>query len=112
MQLYNSPKHDSLVRIALGEYMSTYEGNSWVVPIKHHPQGLGQGNGAYPYIWYILITYLLSYLREAGHGAAFKFCISCDTKRLVGYCLVDDSTIEQVTPPHPNTPAENTVKLV
>ena len=77
---------------------------------KPSPKGIGQGNGAAAYIWAIVSTPILNCLRKSGHGAAFKFSVSGDKTKLIGYCFVDDSTLVQIAP-SPNTPTQDTVKL-
>ena len=47
-------------------------------------------------------TYIKS-AREEGFGAAFKFYISKENFKLIGYFFVDDSTIYQVSPYPLNT---------
>ena len=60
------------VRTAFGDSETTYKGYTWSVPLKPPSQGLVQGNGAAPTIWFIVIIWLLNCLRESGHGASFK----------------------------------------
>ena len=47
---------------------------------------------------------------KSGHGAAFKYSVSGDTKKFVGYYFIDGSTIVRISP-FPNTPTEDTFKL-
>ena len=81
------------VRTAFGDSKYNYGGDTWEVPLKPPPQGMGEGNGSSPAIWAIFSTPLLNCLRKAGHGAAFKCSISGLKTNLVGYCFIDDSKI-------------------
>ena len=98
------------VRMEFGDSKKTYGGDNWATPLNPPQQGLGQGNGAAPDIWDIVRTTLLNCPRKAGHGTAFKFYISGDTKNLVGYCFVDDSTIVQICP-SPETSTQDTLRM-
>ena len=86
------------VRIAFGDSKTTYGGDTWALPVNPPHQFLVQGNGAAREIWDIVSTLMLKCLRKSGHGAAFKCCISGNTKRLVGYCFVNNSTIVHMYP--------------
>ena len=84
------------VRTSFGESKSTCGGDNWAVNISPPPQSLGKGNGADPYIWDRVSNPLLNCLRDAGHEAALKCCISGYTKRLLEYSFTNDSKIVQV----------------
>ena len=56
-------------------------------------QGVGQGNGAAPQIWAIVLTPLLNALRSAGFGFYFRMSLSGTQVRFVGYAFVDDADI-------------------
>ena len=101
---------EHLVRTDFGDSDSTHEGDKWALPLKPPPQGLGQVNGAALKIWASIRTPLMDFLKDAGHGAVFKCCISKDSIKIVGYCFVDDSTIIQIAP-YPTSPTDETIKL-
>eukprot|EP00957_Ditylum_brightwellii_P109036 8317706-Ditylum_brightwellii.AAC.1 len=44
----------------------SYNGDIWEIPITLSPQGLGQKNGAAPYIWILVIIQILEVLRKRG----------------------------------------------
>ena len=99
-----------LFRTSLGNSKYRYDSDKWDVPIKPPPQGIGQGNWDDPSIWSIVSITLLDCIRESGHRAAFKCCLSVENLNLVGYLFVNDVTIIQVDTP-PNTPTKDSVKL-
>ena len=84
---------DHSVRTDFGEPSSAYGGRKWAFPLNRPPQGLDQGNGAASAMQAIVSTNFFNFLRDASHGAVFKFCISQESLNLVVYCFVDDSTI-------------------
>ena len=98
------------MRTTFGYSESTYDGDKWPLPLKPHPQCLGQGNGDAPAIWEIVSTPLLDWLWDAGHGSVLKCCIPQDSLKLVGYCFVYDYNIIQIAP-YPTTQAKYTIKL-
>ena len=98
------------IRTSFGDSKSTYGGDASDVLLNTPTKIIGQLNVAAPFIWVVVSIPLLNCLRKAGHGAAFKYSISGDTTKLVGYCFVDVSTIVQISS-SPNTPTEDTVKL-
>ena len=99
------------VIMALEESKSTYVGYTWVLPLNHPQQGLGQGNGANPVIWDTVSTTLINCLRKSGHVTAFKWSISGDTTNLVGYCFIDDFKIFQIFPT-PTNPQKSQSSLL
>ena len=98
------------IRTSFGDSKSTYGGDASDVLLNTPTKIIGQLNVAAPFIWVVVSIPLLNCLRKAGHGAAFKYSISGDTTKLVGYCFIDDFKIFQIFPT-PNKPTEVTVKL-
>ena len=86
------------VRTFFGDSEPSYRGDKWDVPLKYPPQGLGKLNGAALDVWAVVSTLMINCLRNAGHRAALKCCMSVETFKIVGYCFVDDSTIIKVSP--------------
>ena len=86
------------VRTEFGNSTSIYGGDIWVAPLKTPLGVIWKGNGLPPDMWEILSTPLLNWLRDAGHVAAFKWCMSREMLKLVYSYFVDDSTIIQVSP--------------
>ena len=85
-------------RTALGYSENTCGGDIWAIPLNPPPQGLRKVNGSAPATWEIISTPLIKCLWYSGHGVVFKWCISQDYLKLVGYCFVDYFTIIQITP--------------
>ena len=96
LHLHHSPRYDSLSKNVLWVLQDNLWSRNLCSNTKKLPQVPGQGNCAALDIWAIFSTPLLNCLRKAVHGGAFKWCISGDTTRLVGYCFVNDSTIVQI----------------
>ena len=87
-----------LVRTTFRDYSSSYGGDKWAVLLTPSLQGLGQGNGSALSIREIVSTPLLNRISDVGYRASFKWLLSGETLKLVGYCFVDDSTIIPVAP--------------
>ena len=103
LHLYKPPKYDTLDQnIFWGLQVNIWQWylGGWHQPL---PQGLGQGNRESQHIWDIVGTPLLNFPRKSRHGKSFKWYISGDTIRLVGYWFADDTTMVKVAP-LPNTP--------
>ena len=73
------------VQTYFGNSDSSYGGEKLAISLKTPLQEIGKVNGVSPEIWPIVKIPLLNSLRDAVHEADFKYCLSGDTIRLVGY---------------------------
>eukprot|EP00957_Ditylum_brightwellii_P022025 1661512-Ditylum_brightwellii.AAC.1 len=81
------------VRTAYGDFLDTYGRELWVVKTNPPSQGLGQGSDKAPSGWALVSTPLLNAVQAKGYGVAFKCAMSRGIFKLVGYCIVGDSTM-------------------
>jgi hypothetical protein len=79
------------VRKIYGDSKYGYGGTLWAVPYS----GVGQGNGAGPAIWAVVITPVLKMMKDEGFGFMYKTIIEGKQLHFVGYSFVDDTDIIQ-----------------
>ena len=78
------------VRTAFGDSGKTYGVSQIPEVLKNNIQGLFQGNGSAPQIWYILSTVIFTALREQGFGIHFSNSFTGELTQLVGFSYVYD----------------------
>jgi hypothetical protein len=77
------------VRTIHGDSKSGYGGTLWAVPYY----GVGQGNGAGPEIWEVVITPVLKMMKDEGFGFMYTTSIEGKELHFMGYSFVDDTDI-------------------
>lgn len=81
------------IRAGYRDSEATYGSNEIAPQIKHHLQGLNQGNGEGPTIWPIVSSMILSILHSKGYSTEFISSISKATLRLIGFSYMDDCNL-------------------
>ena len=83
------------VRTAFGNSETTYRVSHILEDFNNNMQGLLQGNGSVPQIWYILSSVIFTALREQGFGIHFYNSFTSKLTQLVVFRYVDDCDLIQ-----------------
>ena len=83
------------VRTAFGNSEKTYRVSQILEGFNNNMQGLLQGNGPVPQMWYILSSVIFAALRAQGFGVNLSNSFTGELTKLLGFSYIDDYDIIQ-----------------